>query len=775
MRLARALVVVMVAVLTCVLVGTPSHAQQFSLDPLSPTIAPLAPYLAGPPCGLAGPFSPAGDITALGPPLIVIPSGPAGCGLGLVAPANVNAYSSGLGPPAGFPIPPGAVGFAFSVDAFATGDAVGAACGVPPFAGAFPPDVGSESGDLTIGGSSDAEADVFANYAGPAAPLPAAAPLPGTMPHTQIGDGDALAAPPFFFAPVPPGAGVIEPGPGGDNVDAVDISAPLGAIDFIGPDGVPDVNVYFSLDGPTAGPAAGAGPGDILTAIGGGFGLYAPAAALGLVAGDDVDALYVTDFVAPPGAFALGDTLLFSLAPGSPSTLGGVDCSIGYPIGEGQILTDPATCCAFGFPFAGCCVPLAPPCLVSDAGAFDLWDGAVCGPNPAGAAEDNMDGLDLLPAPVAPPPTPVPTIPPATATPTFTPPAATATPTFTPPAAATCTPVPPPVGPTPTPGNAKAGNKCQRTIAKEVSKFVKAKLKILDKCHNSILKDKIADPGPGGGMRLAACLSDPTTAAKLLSASSKTMAKIAGKCGGADKTCGNFDTDEELPVDLGFDATCPTFEGSCAAAITDCDDLATCVDCIADAAIDQSMVLYYDAMIDVTVGSAINKCQQTIGKETTKYFLAKEKLLLKCKDAHLKGKHSDFCPDVTAPTGSVAEKTAVKIAKAESKKITKICKSCGGASKTCDATVTLVNPGGPISIPGVASGDDLSPAAIGFPASCTGVTLPPVPGRPATPCGGAVSTLADLVTCVDCVTEFKADCIDEAARPQFTSYPCECK
>ncbi len=773
MRLARALVI-MVAVLTCVIVSTPSHAQQFSLDPLSPTVPPLALYLTVPPCGLGAPFSPAGDIMALGPPLIVIPSGPAGCGLGLGAPGNVNAFSSGLGPAAGFPLPPGGVGFAFSVDAFATGDLLGAACSpFPPFAGAFPPDVGSEAGDLTIGGTSDAEADVFANWAGPAAPLPAAAPLPGTMPHTQIGDGNALAAPPFLFPPVPPGAGLVEPGPGGDNVDAVDISAPLGAIDFTGPDGIPDVNVYFSLDGATAGPAAGAAPGDVLTAIGGGFGVYAPAGALGLVPGDDVDALYVTDFVPPAGAFGPGDTLLFSLAPGSPSTLGGADCSIGYPIGEGQILTDPASCCAFGFPFLGCCAPAAPPCLVSDAGAFDLWDGPACGVNPAGAPEDNIDGLDLLPGPVPPPATVVPTAGPApTPTPTFT---AAPTPTFTPPAAATCTFVPPPAGPTPTPGNAKAGNKCQRTIAKEVSKFVKAKLKILDKCHASMLKDKSPDPGPGSGMRLAACLGDPTTAAKLASAASKTTAKIAGKCGGANKTCGDFDADEELPGDLGFDATCPSFEGSCAAAIADCDDLATCVDCIADAAIDQSMVLYYDAMIDVTVGSAINKCQLTIGKETTKYFLAKEKLLLKCKDAHLKGKHTDVCPDVTAPAGSVAEKTAVKIAKAESKKITKICKSCGGASKTCDATVTLVNPGGPVSIPGVASGDDLLPAAIGFPASCTGVTLPPVPGRPATPCAGAVSTLADLVTCVDCVTEFKADCIDAAARPQFTTYPCECR
>jgi hypothetical protein len=68
-----------------------------------------------------------------------------------------------------------------------------------------------------------------------------------------------------------------------------------------------------------------------------------------------------------------------------------------------------------------------------------------------------------------------------------------------------------------------------------------------------------------------------------------------------------------------------------------------------------------------------------------------------------------------------------------------------------------------------------TPAAIGFPASCAAVTVPPVPSRPATPCGGTVTTLADLITCVDCVSEFKVDCIDSAARPQFAVYPCECR
>ena len=189
------------------------------------------------------------------------------------------------------------------------------------------------------------------------------------------------------------------------------------------------------------------------------------------------------------------------------------------------------------------------------------------------------------------------------------------------------------------------------------------------------------------------------------------------------------------------------------------------------------MRLYYDAMVDAdpVFMKDLKKCQRTIGKETTKYLLAKEKLLSRCKDARLKGKHVDRCPDITADVGSIARKTAEKIAKAESKKIKKICRQCGGPSKTCDATVTLINPGGPVSIPGIPNGDDFTAAAIGFPATCSAVTVPPVSSRPATLCGRQVTTLADLITCVDCVTEFKVDCIDAAARPQFGSYPCECR
>src|SRR4051812_29480918 len=85
-----------------------------------------------------------------------------------------------------------------------------------------------------------------------------------------------------------------------------------------------------------------------------------------------------------------------------------------------------------------------------------------------------------------------------------------------------------------------------------------------------------------------------------------------------------------------------------------------------------------------------------------------------------------------------------------------------------DVTLSLATPLGG-SGPGSNGGDDLSPAAVGFAATCPDVTIP----------GGAsrcrpVETLADLVTCVDCVAEYEADCVGYAAVPGLAPYPVEC-
>jgi hypothetical protein len=184
--------------------------------------------------------------------------------------------------------------------------------------------------------------------------------------------------------------------------------------------------------------------------------------------------------------------------------------------------------------------------------------------------------------------------------------------------------------------------------------------------------------------------------------------------------------------------------------ISDCSGI-TCLQCIDNAAVDQAMSLYFDDFAASSAGTDVNKCQQTIGKETQKFLASKAKEIAKCWDGRIKGKHGRLCPDATATVGSPAQKAADKIAKAETKARQKICKACGGADALCNGT------------------GDLSLAAIGAAPTCPSVTIP---GGSA--CGGAIATLDDLVDCAFCVTEFKVDCMDRAQVPGLVTYPAEC-
>ncbi len=724
-------------------------AQTFSIAPGSPT-APAA----GPPNCLPGPFSAFGDMLQ-GPPFFPLPTsvvrmGPVGCGLGWPGPAagaNVDGFSTGLFPIA-LPIPAGGASFMIGVDGAATGVA-GGVCGGPATPGPFPPDVGSEACAQPL--TSDAAADIFMTVAAFAPPLPAFAP--GSMPNFQISDGDGLPAAVCAFAPAA-GVALAEPVPGGDNRDEFD-GAPLGAWFAAG---LPTVPVYYSVDPPTAA-AAGMLPGAVIVkpAGAGAIGVYAPPLALGLdlIGGpgsDDIDALAMDDVDGLPLAFApgAGDIVLFSLTPGSATVGTPNPCPgplAGAPLAAGDILTEGT---ALGAPGAAC--------ILVPAENMNLWTLRSCGPNPVtGGGDDNLDSLDV--APPAPPP--------ATATPTPTPtltaggPTATATPTptatVTPTPVHTCTPPPAPA-PTATPVTAGAA-KCKRGIAKNASKFYAAKTKILQKCEDNVVKT-------GSG----SC-PDATASTKIASAVTKLGAGIDKACGGDDKVCGGVLTNEEPPAGLGWPATCPNFESNanpaCSAAIADCGDIAACIACVGEAAVDQAIALYYASLVPSTPGSALNKCQQAIGKNTSKFLLAKEKAITKCWDARINGKHAGVCPDALATVGSPSQKAAVAIGKAEAKKVKSICKACGGGDSLCDASVTT--PSGAV-ITGSGNSDDFTPAAIGFPPSCNAVKVPG--GGPQ--CSSPIVTLADIVECVDCVTEYKVDCIDRARVPEFGVYPCEC-
>ncbi len=286
--------------------------------------------------------------------------------------------------------------------------------------------------------------------------------------------------------------------------------------------------------------------------------------------------------------------------------------------------------------------------------------------------------------------------------------------------------------------------KCQRTIAKESAKFVKTQVKALQKCEESKVKGKLPP--------LTDCDSEPKVEAKIEKAGSKLKASIEKRCGGADKQCGGDLTGEDGGTALGWPTMCPDFDDTpelqCILAIgtTDCTGIADCLECIGDDLSDQAMELYYSKLVptDPSAQKELNTCQQTVGKEASKFLLTKSKALQSCWDRRIKGKHADECPDVTATT---------KITKAEAKFLAKSCKRCGGADGLCDGT------------------GDFTAAQIGFENDCHDVTVPF--GGPSCK-QDPVTTLAELVTCVNCVTEYGVDCLDRAQVPQFGAFPAEC-
>ena len=218
--------------------------------------------------------------------------------------------------------------------------------------------------------------------------------VPGSPIALEVGSGESASAD-VYGSPNPPGGfhfGVwdgdgIGPGPNGPGG-----SHPLGIMDGIAgpPDdvdgwdarlpGVIPPPVFFTLDGATSG-FAGVGPGDVMFAGGPGYAgagppsIIAPAFALGLVGGDDVDALVVLDNDGAPGLFTPGvDVIMFSLAPGSP-TLGA------FGLTAADILVDAGAAGPLGVPTVG---GAGTPGFVAPGVALGLLPG------------DNLNALDIV-------------------------------------------------------------------------------------------------------------------------------------------------------------------------------------------------------------------------------------------------------------------------------------------------------------------------------------------------------------------------------------------
>ena len=281
--------------------------------------------------------------------------------------------------------------------------------------------------------------------------------------------------------------------------------------------------------------------------------------------------------------------------------------------------------------------------------------------------------------------------------------------------------------------SADAGT-CRRAVNANLAKYTQAKLKLLQKCEDSVVRGKITGPCP-----------DLATAGKIAKAAGKLRRVVSQRCGGLDRNCGIGGDDETL-ASIGWNVgNCPGLEtASCTNAIADCNDVVDCLTCVGDGAIDQVVGLSYDDLNPSSPGSDLNRCQAAIGKSMARFVAAKSKALAKCEDKVLLGAQAGPCPD--------AGKTASRIASAAAKLESAICRACGGANRLC---------GG---------GDDLTPVAIGFPSSCTPVTVP----NGGAMCGGAIATLQDAAECVGCVSQYKTDCLDALGVPTLKSYPGEC-
>ena len=215
--------------------------------------------------------------------------------------------------------------------------------------------------------------------------------FPGSPIGLELATGETASAD-IYGAPFPPvGAhfGIWDADGAGPGPNGLGGAAPLGLGDFPPGDDVDGWDtripglippIYFSLDFASAA-AAGVAPGDILlappvpgyAAVGPG-GIYAGMPAMGLVPGDDIDALVVLENDGVPGVFTPGvDFIMFSLAPGSP-TLGG------FGISAADILVDAGGAGPLGVPTVG---GVGTPGMLVPAGGLDL------------AFADNLNALDI--------------------------------------------------------------------------------------------------------------------------------------------------------------------------------------------------------------------------------------------------------------------------------------------------------------------------------------------------------------------------------------------
>jgi hypothetical protein len=278
---------------------------------------------------------------------------------------------------------------------------------------------------------------------------------------------------------------------------------------------------------------------------------------------------------------------------------------------------------------------------------------------------------------------------------------------------------------------------CPDVLRRETARFAKTAREAVGACEADVLAGRLP--------ATADCRTEPRTAALVTAAAGRLTARLAGRCCGADRTCGTAD-DASLAAVGWTSPACPSLENAaCTGAVADPGDVAACLTCAGRAAMERLVELLHERYAPAVPASVLAGCQAAIGEASTRFFVKTTKALRRCWDARARGGHANDCP---APGDGRAERA---IARARDALADAVCRACGGGDARC---------GG---------GDDLTPAAIGFLAACPGVVPP---GGAA--CAGPVAGLPDLARCAACVSEFAAGCLGRLAAPGLVAYPAEC-
>lgn len=271
-------------------------------------------------------------------------------------------------------------------------------------------------------------------------------------------------------------------------------------------------------------------------------------------------------------------------------------------------------------------------------------------------------------------------------------------------------------------GSAQATpGQCQRTIIREAALYNRKVMQTRQGCDNVNV---------GRSEPLLDCSEDGDLSFRYLGLEQRFAAQVS-------KECRNVDF-----ASIGW-SECPGFEGGqCAGGIANLADLVNCVVCLNTVAVDQVAALAYGALTP-SPDPHLKACQKSIGAAAGPFFENKVKAMARCELRTLSGDIPGPCPE--------DPKTHQTIEELAAKSTSTICNKCGHGA--------------------CGDGDDRSPSEIGFPPACPDVTIPNgVSCR-----DDSIDSLRELVACVNCVTEFKVDCLDALAAPGVKAYPSECR